>query len=344
MNALARPPGAPCPGGSSRPPMNRSARHPGEMKKMTDAEPKFDAEWIRQSARESAEVIERCGMGGTAGLGSVDELPTEGSFGPEEVMEMLGAWVARANRHHQFFTPDFIAGLLPTEGDGDDDEKQESAPVDLDVPTGSVVDGVGVLVVPGIKLPDSNSAGAKTYAAALDATLRDLSPNVVGWVLDFASHHTGGNVYPMLAGFAGLLGPGRLCGFADADGQRFIEATDSHIVIEGEVQAAIPDGSLLPPRPIAVMVGDGTTSAGEFTVLSLRHKARARLFGAPSAGYLSSVELEPLPSGGYLGVTTSAAVDVAGDLVGEQLLPDHACEPADFSTAISWVRTQATTE
>lgn len=297
----------------------------------------FDAQWIRNAAREAAEVIREQGLGGGAGLRSIDELPATGEFGEEEAMEILGAWVAAANRHHQFFTPGFIEGLM---GGGDDDEDADLPPLEL--PSGEVVDGVGVVRVPGVKIPDAAAPDARRYAHAFDELLRDLDGTVDGWVFDFASCHTGGNVHPMLAGLAAVVGPGPVCGFQAADGTiSWVALTASDVTVDDDVSASIPNAATLPDKPIAVVMGQNTTSAGEFAVLGLRSKRGARLFGTDSAGYLTNVELAPLPCGADLGLTTATAVDANGNQCGDHLVADEACDPADLAPAIAWVRAAA---
>lgn len=297
----------------------------------------FDAEWIRQAAEECAETIRSLGLRGDSTLAAFDDLPAEGSFTEEEAVEVLAAWVATGHKHHQFLGPSFLESVVS----GEDDNGRALPPLDL--PTGGVHDGVGIVTVPGLKHPDSDSVQARRYTETLSGLLYELDPDVEGWVLDFASKHTGGNAHPMTAGLFGLLGEGRLYGFVSATGDvAWVDATDTAILNGGEPAAWVLNARPLPPKPIAVLTGPLTRSAGEFVVLALRSKVGARLFGAPTGGYLTGVQLVPLKCGAGFGVTTTEAVDRDGHPQDDHLVPDEIVPPDEHQArAMSWIKSTA---
>lgn len=297
----------------------------------------FDAVWIRQAAQECAVTIRRMGLCGDATLAALDDLPAGGTFTEDEAVQIVAAWVATGHKHHQFLGPSLLKAVAP----GQEDNTDALPPLEL--PTVVVDDGVGVVTIPGLKHADSGSEQAQRYTETLSALFHEVDPDVRGWVLDFASKHTGGNAHPMTAGLFALLGEGRLYGFASASGDvDWVDATEAAILIGGEPAARVVDPKVLQAKPIAVLTGPLTRSAGEFVVLALRGKVGARLFGAPTGGYLTGVELVPLSCGAGLGVTTSEAVDRNGHPQDDHLLPDEELPSDEHQTrAVSWIRSTA---
>lgn len=299
---------------------------------------KFDAEWIRQAAAEAAEVIRADGLGGDATLAPLDDLPATGEFSEEQAMELLGSWVASAHRHHQFFAPGFIERFSGGSDDDDEGDDGDSGLPPFVLPTAEVRNGIGIVTIPGLKVPDHESDLARQFSSVLDGLIREMDPHVKGWVLDLASHHTGGNMHPMAAGLVGLLGQGRLCGFVSPDGAiSWVTATPTEILVDDEMNAVVPNGVPLPKKRVAALVGPGTTSAGEFLVLALRSRADARLFGTRTSGYMTGVELAQLPCGADLGITSTNAVDADGVPCGDYLTPDEVVEDDALVRALEWV-------
>jgi len=68
------------------------------------------------------------------------------------------------------------------------------------------------------------------------------------------------------------------------------------------------------PARIAVLVGPGTSGAGELLALALREVPGSILVGAPSAGSLSPLLVRELPNGWTLGLSHQRVVDGAGVL------------------------------
>ncbi len=156
---------------------------------------------------------------------------------------------------HSFFVP-------PSSGDG-----ETVLELPFIAPEGSVdADSIGWLNLPAYSSDDL--WGAEYVDAAHDV----LAAAACGWIVDLR-FNGGGNLYPMLAALAPLLGPGPLLGYRDRHGR-----TDSWMIDDDGTVVA--DGWPPPPRsdpirfivgsPIAVLHGSGTASSGEGVVMALR--------------------------------------------------------------------------
>jgi C-terminal processing protease CtpA/Prc len=200
--------------------------------------------------------------------------------------------------------------------------------------------GVGVVTIPGCGPGGMSSAGQR-YASDLDAVLRSVAPRACGWIFDLADND-GGNMFPMLAGLVGVLGVGRQCGFRDTGNRlTWVDATKDAVGIGSNTFAKVPNASPLAPRPTAILVGPETASSGEFTALCLIGRTGAGIFGTPTAGYLTGVEVKELPSGGAVGVTGVTAVDHLGAAWPDRLMPDVECSPSDVDQAAAWITSGA---
>lgn len=187
--------------------------------------------------------------------------------------------------------------------------------------------------------------------------LNDEQPR--GWILDLRADH-GGYISTRLIGLHPFLPEGHLYGKASPmpDGPpEIVRWTSFHDGVFTELAA---DGtgpqseSLIydlagtrfalrsPSAPIAVLVGKGTASAGEYTALGLQQNPTVRLFGQPTLGATTSIagfELDDHallliaagfmadPSGHIYASTTRApwaggSALAPGDCVAEPLRPD----------------------
>ncbi|PAP75989.1 S41 family peptidase [Rubrivirga marina] len=224
---------------------------------------------------------------------------------------------------------------------------------------GRVVEGsggpVGVIRVPFFMGGDE---GAVRYADSLVAAIRRVdAARPVGWIVDVRMNG-GGNVWPMLAGLAPLLGDGVVGGSVAADGAR------SWTRIEGSAAVAVtPDTTAEvirtsraylvsdPFAPVAVLADSATGSSAEAVALAFEGRPRSRRLGTATAGVSSANEGIPLPDGSVLVVTTDLMTDRTGRAYGVRLLPDVVAvdDPgaeADeaIETAAAWVRDQPEAE
>lgn len=163
------------------------------------------------------------------------------------------------------------------------------------------------------------------YAQAIQDAIRKLdAQNPIGWVIDL-TYNRGGNMWPMLAGIGPLLNEGKLGAFYTADG-----VTIPWFYKNGEVGAGRDSFLKLPnpyklknkTLPIAVFVSHRTASSGEAIAVSLKGRAKVKLFGEPSAGLSTANDNYNLKDGAQLILTSAVFKDNTGQLYGGRILPD----------------------
>ena len=203
-------------------------------------------------------------------------------------------------------------------------------------PTGrrlSVADGR--LPIGYLSLPGSDGRG---YATDLRALRRRIE-SVGAWVVDLRQH-TGGNMWPALAGLRSILGPGVAGMFVDADGR-----------VSREWSGKSSRRRLV---PVAVLQGPLTGSAGEALVISFRGRPGARTFGTSTYGLPTANQTFALADGALLMLTTAREADRTGRVYDGLIQPDEHVDidwatlgtPNDpvLTAAIHWVVGASLTE
>ena len=200
----------------------------------------------------------------------------------------------------------------------------------------------GVVRLPGfLGTPDQ----AARYTASLREGLTgmDAANRVCGWIVDLREN-TGGNMWPMLNGLDPLLGSGPFGAFRTPSGQ-----TAQWVRGEEAITATAAGASDRPPffslragdAPVAVLLGPATASSGEMTAIALAQRARARSFGAPTAGFSTANSMLPLSDGSLLVITTAYARDRTGYEYRGPIAPDELVdEPAVEAAAVRWLEAQ----
>jgi carboxyl-terminal processing protease len=215
------------------------------------------------------------------------------------------------------------------------------------VPNGRTIGRrLGYLKVPGIL---GSEAAAADYARAGAAALQRVDrSSPCGWVVDLREDD-GGNMWPMLAVLAPLLGDGTLGYFQDADAKR--TGWGLH------AGAPVLDGAPIPGLgrhtyrlrhgvpPVALLTGPRTISAGEIVVIAFKGRPGTRAFGLPTAGLATATEGFSLSDGAILLLTTAYNVDRNGTLYGNTpIAPDEAPTGPDtdppLRAAAAWLHEQ----
>lgn len=165
-----------------------------------------------------------------------------------------------------------------------------------------------------------------------------------GWVVDLRPNG-GGNMWPMLAALAPLLGSDTLGAFVShGSATRWTSAgaqDDGGAMREYAVGA--PGATLdLRAFPVAVLTGPRTASSGEAVTLAFRGRPFTRSFGAPTAGVSTANAPFPLPGGGLLNLTTARMADRTGRIFGDAIEPDEAVpDDAALDAATRWLLAQS---
>ena len=220
---------------------------------------------------------------------------------------------------------------------------------------GRVIEGpggpIGYVRVPFFM---GGGSSAVRYADSLLAVVRRVdSARPVGWIVDVRMNG-GGNVWPMLAGLAPLLGDGVVGGSVSAGGVRAWTriAGPAAVSIAPDTTADVirttESYTLADPfPPVAVLTDSATASSAEAVALAFEGRPRSRRFGTATVGMSSANEGTRLPDGSVLVVMTDLMTDRTGRAYGVRLEPDTVVvdDPATESDEVvdaarTWVLAQ----
>ncbi|HEY1464015.1 MAG TPA: S41 family peptidase [Terriglobales bacterium] len=157
----------------------------------------------------------------------------------------------------------------------------------------------------------------------LVVTLQEQKPN--GWIVDLRGN-SGGNMWPMLAGIAPLLGDGKLGSFDPAGDQWYAENGKIVTISANEktTQAEVKQPPFtLPELPlVAVLFDRDTASSGEAIAISFAGRSHERSFGEHTAGYSTSNNMHGLSDGAALFLCEGVSLDRTGKRYPDGLDPD----------------------
>ena len=205
---------------------------------------------------------------------------------------------------------------------------------------------------------DGDQAIQQRYATDTQQVIRqvDASPTC-GWIVDLRRNQ-GGKTAAIFSGIAPMIGEKKL--FGRSDGSHDLIWTtyeEGSFSVPGtndvNVRLVMNPYSLRQARPpVAVLTGELTSSAGEFTAIALlkRSGAETRIFGEHTEGFTTLLNGFWLYDGAYLSIATSAITDRAGNTYITGIEPDERI-PVDFSAfgadddpairaATRWLRNQ----
>ncbi|OAG65560.1 peptidase S41 [Xanthomonas floridensis] len=189
---------------------------------------------------------------------------------------------------------------------------------------------VGYVEVTGLMTSSGDVRGA--YQRALAAALDGMASQArCGWVIDLRQS-TGGTMWPMVNGLQSLLGDQLLGYFVDSTGRQ----TPWHARPAAGAHASQIE------RPVALLIGPHTASAGEMVAIAFRGRPATRSFGQPSAGQTTGNRSVDLPGGGVLAIASTATQDRNAQRLDGALQPDVVLDPRGdaVAAAAQWLRTQ----
>ena len=202
----------------------------------------------------------------------------------------------------------------------------------------------GYLRLPGMPMGNNAQLAAPIQAAV--CTLQTLGARQ--WVVDLR-YNGGGNMFPMLAGLASLLGEGEVGGSMDATGNRFStwKIQEGDVFYNDVLNADMVNLCPMADTPkVAVLCSRYTVSSGEVVAVAFKGRANTRLFGEHTAGFVTETNWHALPTG----VTMSVAVSYFADREGRvytkfvpveeevEFVPDVAPEEdAGIRKALEWL-------
>jgi carboxyl-terminal processing protease len=204
-----------------------------------------------------------------------------------------------------------------------------------------LAEGVGVITISSF-LGSPEESIAYTHAAR-DAVAKFAAHHICRFVVDLRGNG-GGTMYPMINGLSALLGP-EPYGYWQITGE---SPNTAWAGMSGQFKA--PDDrplsqnsiALLAKDPVAILIDHGTGSAGEFTAMAFEGRTNIRVFGEPSAGYITVNHPYDLPDGAQLLVSGGWATDRLHREYRQRIVPDEETDrgQATLDAAIAWLNRQ----
>ncbi|WKX71868.1 S41 family peptidase [Streptomyces sp. XD-27] len=142
-----------------------------------------------------------------------------------------------------------------------------------------------------------------------------------GWAVDLRPS-TGGDMGPLFAVVARVLGDGDVGAFVAADGERGVLTVKDGRLRHGPAFPPAPSVSRKNP-PVAVLIDDNTASAGEILALAFHGRPQTRFFGTPSAGRTTGNVSHRLSDGAALVLTETRDADRTGKVYDGPIAPDE---------------------
>lgn len=179
----------------------------------------------------------------------------------------------------------------------------------------------------------------RAFAEGLHSNLSRHGKPRCGWIVDLRNNG-GGNMFPMLAGLAPLLGSDRLGSFVSRNGRSDwpTQAIFESVGLSREALEA-PD---LRDAPVAVLTSRRTMSSGEAVAIAFRGRAHTRSFGEPTAGKTTGSQGFKLADGSMLLLGSVLMADRTGATYEAAIEPDQptagVSDEAVIRPALEWLR------
>jgi carboxyl-terminal processing protease len=189
-----------------------------------------------------------------------------------------------------------------------------------------VSDGVAYVATFGI---NSNRDQFEQYVTESHALVAGLdTPATCGWILDLRRNN-GGTIAPILAALGPFVGDGEIYRVRRVDGdESTILLRGGEVYREGSSSSQpytdtpyrLRDGNV----PIAVLIGPGTVSAGELSVMMVRGRApNVRLIGGDTYGLTTTLSYVDLYDRGQIWVPVALMVGPDGRTAPYGISPDQ---------------------
>lgn len=146
---------------------------------------------------------------------------------------------------------------------------------------------IGYLKIVGIA---SNVDIEKESKKIRDAVISLSKQKINEWIIDLR-YNGGGNMHPMMAGIAPLIGNGVVGGLVNLNNEKLFdwEIKSSNFIYDGYQAVTLPDNPKFKKEPkIAVLTSRWTVSSGEIVATALKGRPNTRFFGEPTGGYTTN--------------------------------------------------------
>ncbi len=185
-----------------------------------------------------------------------------------------------------------------------------------------LADGVGYVSLP--RVVGSDKTIERYVQQGRAAVVRAHGTGACGWVIDLRDN-TGGNMAPMLAVAAPVLGDGNVGAFVDADGKKTAWTVRKRVPhFDGYDRdfgsgPSVGDGH----SPVAVLTSRRTASSGEAIAVAFRGRPHTRSFGESTHGVPTGNESHRMPDGAILNLTEVKDADRTGRTYDAPIPPDE---------------------
>jgi C-terminal processing protease CtpA/Prc len=206
---------------------------------------------------------------------------------------------------------------------------------------------IGYLRVPYMPFAERSKLDKKSQDLN-DSLCALLDKNVKGIVLDLRLNG-GGAMFPMMLGLEQLLHDGKIGSFETKTHENWIIKDNSFYLDSINLTTITPKCSIRDTDiPVAVLIGPGTGSSGEFLAISFKKRKNTVFVGSNTAGYVTSTKGFTINEAVSLLISTGYGRDREGQMYDQPLSPDiYVKGPESFNDlkkdntvlkAIKWIK------
>jgi C-terminal processing protease CtpA/Prc len=166
------------------------------------------------------------------------------------------------------------------------------------------------------------------YVRALREGIADAEAGrTCGYIVDLR-RNPGGNMWPALLGVQPLLGTGVVGGFRTRDGSEAWwrlepDRASAADVVAIAARKPLPRSDTAAARPVAVLLGTETASAGEAVAIAFRERPATRFFGWHTAGLTTANATFKLSDQAALVLAVAEMIDRRGNAYSRYVSPDE---------------------
>jgi carboxyl-terminal processing protease len=167
--------------------------------------------------------------------------------------------------------------------------------------------GIGYLKVVGIGPGDLEAQANQIRDGLKELKKQDVNK----WILDLR-YNGGGNMNPMMAGLAPLVGEGAIGGAVDADNQmvRNYKIVDGQFYDTDNLVCPMDNNPVVnPDEKVAVLLSRYTISSGELVAVAFKGRDNTLFLGEETAGYTTGNGWAQLTDDLILNISESVYVD-----------------------------------
>jgi carboxyl-terminal processing protease len=189
-------------------------------------------------------------------------------------------------------------------------------------------DHIGYLRVPYMSFAKRDELDKKAQALN-DSLCTLLDQNVTGIILDLRLNG-GGAMYPMMLGLEQLLRNGKLGSFEAISHDDWIIKDNGFYLDTAIITSIVPKCSI-PDRniPVAVLIGQGTGSSGEFLTIAFKKRENTVFIGSNTAGYVTTTMGFKINDAVWLMLSTGYGRDRQGQIYEQAISPDISIDAPD---------------